>query len=191
MSGFGGALKNLSLGLSSLEGKQLIHSGGHSRYVSIRGHPLVPFHEAIAEASLSVMHALEGRMLHVTTLKNMSTRCDCLGANQPSPDMGAIGIIASWDPVAIDQAAMDLVWRKNLTHYRVTTFPEGRPYPPHSDDPEDANFPAAAVAAGARVGGAGISFLQINEALHSQGILDYAQRIGLGSTAYVLVNIDA
>jgi len=189
-SGFGGALKNMSLGLSSADAKRLIHSGGHTRTVAIFDGPLAPFHEAIAEAALSVYHALEGRILHITVLDNLSIFCDCAGAAQPAPDISDIGILASWDAVAIDQAAMDLIWRRNLNYARPTTFMPGRTPPPHSTNPNDANFPAVAVAAGARLDGEGISLLQMAEALNSQWILDYAQRIGLGSTAYILVNID-
>ena len=191
MSGFGGALKNMSLGLSSADGKRLIHSGGHSRTASIfEPHPLVAFHEAIAEASLSVYHALNGRILHITVLDNLSIFCDCLGAAQPAPDIGDIGILASWDAVAIDQAAKDLIWRRNLSHARPTTFMPGRTVPPHSTDPANVNFPAAAVNAGARLDGEGIALVQMFETTNSQWILDYAQRIGLGSTAYVLVSLD-
>ena len=108
MAGFGGAIKNISIGLGSKEGKCLIHTGGRS-HTSPWGGDQTAFTESMAEAGKSVSDYLgEGeRIIYISVLNNISIDCDCDG-NPAEPDIHDIGILASTDPVAIDQAAYDL-----------------------------------------------------------------------------------
>ena len=110
MAGFGGAIKNISIGLSSSAGKAWIHSGGTSR-TNPWGGEQNAFLEAMAEAGKSVSDYLgQGeRIVYINVLNNISIDCDCDG-NPAEPDIHDIGILASPDPVAIDQASIDLVW---------------------------------------------------------------------------------
>lgn len=109
MAGFGGAIKNISIGLGSSEGKRWIHSGGQSRTRPIFGWDQDTFCESMAEAASSVVDYLDGRIAFVNVMNRISVDCDCDG-NPAQPDIHDIGILASTDPVAIDQAAIDLVW---------------------------------------------------------------------------------
>ncbi len=108
MAGFGGAIKNISIGLGSKEGKCLIHTGGES-HTSPWGGDQTAFTESMAEAGKSVSDYLGGgeRIIYINVLNNISIDCDCDG-NPSEPDIHDIGILASTDPVAIDQAAIDL-----------------------------------------------------------------------------------
>lgn len=108
LGGFGGALKNISIGIASTEGKCLIHTGGQSRTSPWGGDSPV-FMDSMAEAGKSVVDALNGNILFINVMNNLSIDCDCNG--RPSaPDMHDIGILASTDPVALDQACVDLVY---------------------------------------------------------------------------------
>ena len=108
MAGFGGAIKNISIGLGSKEGKCLIHTGGRS-HTSPWGGDQTAFTESMAEAGKSVSDYLGNgeRIIYISVLNNISIDCDCDG-NPAEPDIHDIGILASTDPVAIDQAAYDL-----------------------------------------------------------------------------------
>ncbi len=108
MAGFGGAIKNISIGLGSKEGKCLIHTGGRS-HTSPWGGNQTAFTESMAEAGKSVSDALGHgeRIVYINVLNNISIDCDCDG-NPAEPDIHDIGILASTDPVAIDQASIDL-----------------------------------------------------------------------------------
>lgn len=108
MAGFGGAIKNISIGLGSQEGKCLIHTAGAS-HTSPWGGAQDPFTESMAEAGKSVVDALEGNILYINVMNRLSIDCDCDG-NPAEPDMHDIGILASADPVAVDQACVDLVY---------------------------------------------------------------------------------
>ena len=110
MAGFGGAIKNISIGLGSQEGKCLIHSGGKS-HTSPWGGDQTAFTEAMAEAAKSVCDYLDGgsRIIFINVLNNISIDCDCNG-NPAEPDIHDIGIAASTDPVAVDQACIDLAF---------------------------------------------------------------------------------
>lgn len=108
MAGFGGAIKNISIGLGSQEGKCLIHTAGESR-TSPWGGEQDPFTESMAEAGKSVVDALDGNILYINVMNRLSVDCDCDG-NPAEPDMHDIGILASADPVALDQACVDLVY---------------------------------------------------------------------------------
>ena len=108
MAGFGGAIKNISIGLGSQEGKCLIHTGGKS-HTSPWGGDQTAFTESMAEAGKAVSDYLgQGqRIVYINVLNNISIDCDCDG-NPAEPDIHDIGILASTDPVAIDQASIDL-----------------------------------------------------------------------------------
>lgn len=110
MAGFGGAIKNISIGLGSKEGKCLIHTAGQSS-TSPWGGDQTGFTESMAEAALSVSdHLGHGeRIVYISVLNNISIDCDCDG-NPAKPDIHDIGIVASLDPVAIDQACIDLAF---------------------------------------------------------------------------------
>lgn len=108
MAGFGGAIKNISIGLGSQEGKCLIHTAGASN-TSPWGGEQDPFTESMAEAGKSVVDALEGNILYISVMNRLSIDCDCDG-NPSEPDMHDIGILASTDPVALDQACVDLIY---------------------------------------------------------------------------------
>lgn len=107
MAGFGGAIKNISIGIASSEGKAHIHSGGTGG--SMWGGDQNAFLESMAEAGKSVVEALDGNILYINVMNRLSVDCDCDG-NPAEPDMHDIGILASYDPVALDQACVDLVY---------------------------------------------------------------------------------
>lgn len=118
MGGLGGALKNISIGVASQEGKNLIHTAGHTdkfewgAYGPIDTPEHVEFIESMAEAADAVSDYFDQgeKMLYISVMNNMSVDCDCDG--NPAPvDMHDIGILASLDPVALDQACVDLVYQ--------------------------------------------------------------------------------
>ncbi len=108
MAGFGGAIKNISIGLASSEGKGWIHSGGTSK-TSIWGGDQDAFLEAMAEAGKSVSDCLIDKIVYINVMNRLSVDCDCDG-NPAEPDIHDIGILASTDPVALDQACVDLIY---------------------------------------------------------------------------------
>ena len=107
MAGYGGAIKNISIGIASAEGKAHIHSGGTGG--SMWGGEQDAFLESMAEAGKSVVDALDGNILYINVMNRLSVDCDC-DSNPAEPDMHDIGILASYDPVALDQACVDLVY---------------------------------------------------------------------------------
>lgn len=107
MAGYGGAIKNISIGIGSSEGKSHIHSGGTGG--SMWGRDQNAFLEAMGEAGKSVVDALDGQIVYINVMNRLSVDCDCDG-NPAEPDMRDIGILASYDPVALDQACVDLVY---------------------------------------------------------------------------------
>ncbi len=108
MAGFGGAIKNISIGFGSSMGKVWIHSGGTRTSGSIWGDQ-DPFLESMADAAKAVDTAMGDNIVYISVLNRLSVDCDCDG-NPDEPDMHDIGILASTDPLAIDQAAIDLVY---------------------------------------------------------------------------------
>ena len=110
MGGFGGAIKNLSIGVASSEGKVWIHTGGTSKTGSIFGEQ-IPFLESMAEAASGVSNYFDGHIVYINVMNRLSVDCDCDG-NPHEPDMHDIGILASTDPVALDQACVDLVYEQ-------------------------------------------------------------------------------
>lgn len=108
MGGFGGALKNISIGIASQNGKMYIHSGGTQDERFAPGDQNA-FLESMAEAAGAVMQDKEGRMVYISVMNNLSVDCDC-DSSPEEPDMHDIGILASYDPVALDRACVDLVY---------------------------------------------------------------------------------
>ena len=109
--GYGGALKQLAIGCASARGKALIHSAGKTddRFETWRQHAdNVAFPEAMADAAFSVAEHFKGKIAYINVMKNLSVDCDCCVVAE-DPCMQDIGILASLDPVAIDQACIDLV----------------------------------------------------------------------------------
>lgn len=107
MAGFGGALKNISIGIASAEGKLNIHTGGEGGS-SIYGEQ-DKFLYSMAEAGQAVSEYMDGNMVYINVMNRLSIGCDC-EENPPEPDMHDVGILASTDPVALDQACVDLVY---------------------------------------------------------------------------------
>ncbi|MBQ9460133.1 MAG: DUF362 domain-containing protein [Oscillospiraceae bacterium] len=112
MGGYGGALKQLSIGCASRAGKALIHSGGASND-NIKAWDVHAeqdaFCEAMADAASSVVKHFEGKIAFVNVMKNLSVDCDCCDVAE-DPCMRDIGILSSLDPVALDQACIDLIY---------------------------------------------------------------------------------
>lgn len=110
--GYGGALKQLSIGCASSAGKSLIHSGGFTNDQTIvwQNHAEQDtFLESMADAASSVVDYFKGNIVYITVMKNISVDCDCCAIAE-DPCMKDIGILASLDPIAIDQACIDLVY---------------------------------------------------------------------------------
>lgn len=110
MAGFGGALKNIGIGMASREGKLLIHSAGKNR-TSWQSAATPDFLESMADACQAVLSA-QPNMIFVNVMNNLSVDCDCV-SNPAPPKMEDVGILASADPVALDQACVDLVYASN------------------------------------------------------------------------------
>ena len=112
MGGYGGALKQLSIGCASSEGKAFIHSAGQSKdqYTIWDNLPEQDrFLESMADAASTVNDLFKGKVVYINVMKNLSVDCDCCAVAE-DPCMQDIGILASTDPVAIDQACIDLVY---------------------------------------------------------------------------------
>ena len=107
MGGYGGAVKQLSIGLASSSGKAYIHGAGEPEKIWTAEHNL--FLESMADAALSIVKYFKGDTAFVNVMKNMSVDCDCCAVAE-DPCMKDIGILVSLDPVAIDQACLDLVY---------------------------------------------------------------------------------
>ncbi len=110
MGGFGGALKNMSIGIASSAGKAWIHTAGKTRTDLWNNLPEQDaFLESMAEAAKAVADHCGERILYINVMNNLSVDCDC-DAHPAAPQMGDIGIFASLDPVALDQACVDQVY---------------------------------------------------------------------------------
>lgn len=115
MGGYGGALKQLSIGCASSAGKSVIHSAGVTEDQNILWENTAPqdkFLEAMADAAKSVVELFKGKIAYINIMCNMSVDCDCCAVAE-DPCMKDIGILASLDPIAIDQACVDLVRGSN------------------------------------------------------------------------------
>ena len=157
MGGFGANLKNQSIGIASRNGKAYIHSCGKTespKLCWVTPHKQIDFIESMAEAAKAVSDYLEEnnkQIVYITVMNFLSVDCDC-DAHQSDPVMTDLGIIASIDPVANDQAFIDMVW--------------------NSDDPGAEKLKA-------RV-----------DRQQGREILPYAESLGLGSTAYELIELE-
>ena len=107
MGGYGGALKNISIGLASSHGKANIHGAGKPDEMWTADHD--SFLESMAEAAKTIIDYEKGNMVSINIMANMSVDCDCCAVAE-DPCMKDIGILASTDPVALDQACIDLVY---------------------------------------------------------------------------------
>ena len=107
MGGFGGALKQLSIGCASSYGKAYIHGAGEPAQIWTGDHD--SFLESMADAAEAVVRHFNGNMVFINVMKNMSVDCDCCSVAE-DPCMADIGILASLDPIAIDRACLDLVY---------------------------------------------------------------------------------
>lgn len=152
MAGFGGAIKNVGIGMSSQRGKILVHSAGTRTTGSIFYTDQKAWLEALAEAvrAISDYEGNGTRMVYISVMNRLSVSCDC-EALPLEPDMHDIGVLASTDPVALDQACVDLVY----------AVPDGQ------------------------------TLIQRMESRSGAHVLEYGEKIGLGSRAYRLVDIDA
>lgn len=112
MGGFGGVIKNQSIGFASSNGKVYIHSAGASHNVKDFWDTFAEqnaFLESMAEAAKAVADYMKGNILYINVMNNLSVDCDC-DSHPEDPCMADIGILASTDPVAVDQAAIDKIW---------------------------------------------------------------------------------
>lgn len=107
MGGYGGALKQLSIGIASSYGKAYIHGAGDPKEIWTADHD--SFLESMADAALSVVRYFDGKAVYINVMKNLSVDCDCCAVAE-DPCMKDIGILISTDPVAIDKACVDLVY---------------------------------------------------------------------------------
>ena len=162
MGGFGGVLKNASIGVASTAGKAYIHSAGKTADAKLAWAPEYlaagdtqdAFIESMAAAAQAVHNYFSGRVIYINVMNNMSVDCDCDG-HPAKPELQDMGIMASLDPVAVDQACLDKVFN-------------------YQGKPGDDNKPLIA---------------RINRQ-HGTYITDYAEKIGLGSKQYELINLD-
>ena len=153
MGGYGGALKQLSIGCASSAGKAWIHSAGTNKdqYTLWNNLPKQDdFLESMAEAAGAVVDYFKGNMAFINVMCNMSVDCDCCAVAE-DPCMKDIGILASLDPVAIDQACIDLVEKSN--------------------DPGKEHF------------------LERINSRHGKHTIEYAEKIGVGTRDYELIEI--
>jgi len=115
MGGFGGALKQLSIGCASTAGKCWIHTAGVTKDAKHIWEHIAPqndFLDSMAEISGTVAKLFEGKSAYINVMRNMSVDCDCCVVAE-NPCVADIGILASLDPVALDQACIDLVFNSN------------------------------------------------------------------------------
>lgn len=113
MGGFGGALKNMSIGVCSASGKTWLHSAGKVKNPDVIWENIAPqddFLESMAEADKSVIDYMKGNILYINVVNNLSIDCDC-DSNPEEPCMKDIGILSSTDPVALDKACLDLIYK--------------------------------------------------------------------------------
>ena len=107
MGGYGGAIKQLSIGCASAFGKAYIHGAGEPDKIWTADHDL--FLESMADSAMSVIDFFKGNVAYINVMKNMSVDCDCCAVAE-DPCIKDIGVLASLDPVAIDKACVDLVY---------------------------------------------------------------------------------
>ena len=148
MGGFGGALKQLSIGYASSQGKAYIHGVGDPNHFWDREQD--DFLEAMADAASSIVHYFKGNAIYVNVMKNLSVDCDCCSVAE-DPCMEDVGVLVSLDPVAIDQACVDLIYS--------------------SQDPGRDHM------------------IERIESKHGTHLLEAAEKLGLGSREYELIQV--
>lgn len=149
MGGYGGALKNISIGIASSYGKAYIHGAGNPEEIWTADHD--SFLESMADAAKSIVEYEKGKILFINVMVNMSVDCDCCAVAE-NPCMADIGILSSTDPVALDQACIDLVYNSD---------DEGRDHL--------------------------VERIETRNGIHT---IEAAEKIGVGSREYELINID-
>lgn len=149
MGGFGGALKQLSIGLASSYGKAYIHGAGVPEKIWTQDHDL--FLKSMADAASSITNYFKGNIVYINVMKNMSVDCDCCAVAE-DPCIKDIGMLISLDPVAIDKACLDLVYASN--------------------DPGKDHL------------------IERIESRNGKLTVEEAEKLGIGSTNYELINID-
>lgn len=157
MGGLGGVLKNQSIGVASANGKAYIHTAGYTSNVSELWQHIDNqdgFLESMAAAAQGVSDFFHGKVLYIDVMNNMSVDCDC-DANPEAPKLKDYGILASTDPVALDQACVDIIFNMK---------------------PSEGNDNAP--------------LIERISSRHGTHTIDHAEKIGLGSKTYKLVNID-
>jgi uncharacterized Fe-S center protein len=107
MGGFGGAIKNIAIGIASSDGKSWIHTSGKQK--SGFGGDHTAFLESMAEAAGAVMDKLGDKVVYISVMNHLSVDCDC-SSNPAPPEMDDIGILGALDPVALDKACVDLIY---------------------------------------------------------------------------------
>lgn len=110
MGGFGGSLKNIAIGIASSHGKAYIHGAGKPEEIWSADHD--SFLESMADAAKSIVTYFNEKLAFINVMCNMSVDCDCCAVAE-DPKIGDIGILASLDPVALDQACLDLVYQSD------------------------------------------------------------------------------
>ena len=162
MGGFGGVMKNASIGVASTAGKAYIHSAGKTsdpqltwtkEYIAA-GPTQDDFLESMAASAQAVHNYFDGNIVYINVMNNLSVDCDCDGSPD-KPELKDMGIMASIDPVAVDQACLDKVFN-------------------HKAKAGDDNKPLIE---------------RINRQ-HGTYITEYAEKIGLGSKNYILIDLD-
>jgi len=153
MGGFGGALKNMSIGIASASGKAWIHTAGKTKDVKKIWRAVAhqdDFLESMAEACQSVVNYLNGNIVYINVINNISIDCDC-NNNPEAPCMKDIGITASIDPVAVDKASLDLIYNS-------------------TDEGKE-------------------RLIGRIEKKHGIRTIEHAEKLGIGTTNYELINI--
>ena len=156
MGGYGGVLKNASIGVASTAGKAYIHSAGYTDDASDAWNHIENqdgFLESMAAAAQAVHNYMGGRVIYINVMNNMSVDCDCDGTPD-EPKLKDMGIMASLDPVALDWACVQKVFN-------------------HKGKPGDDNAP----------------LIERINSRHGTHTIDWAERIGLGSKNYVIINL--
>ncbi|QQS37242.1 MAG: DUF362 domain-containing protein [Ignavibacteriales bacterium] len=127
MGGFGGAIKNMSIGIASAGGKVWIHTAGltdkTTEFMKAFTIPQDKFLESMAEAAGAIIESLGNKILYISVMNNLSIDCDC-NNNPTKPTMNDIGILSSDDPVALDQACVDLVYKAHDGHDLIKRMEE-------------------------------------------------------------------
>ena len=156
MGGYGGVLKNASIGVASTAGKAYIHSAGYTDDASDAWNHIENqdgFLESMAAAAQAVHNYMGGHVIYINVMNNMSVDCDCDGTPD-EPKLKDMGIMASLDPVALDRACVQMVFS-------------------HKGKPGDDNAP----------------LIERINSRHGTHTIDWAERIGLGSKNYVIINL--